>query len=152
VKVNSARAWIEGAELQGRWAVAPGWTLRTNLAWTYGNNVTAAEPMRRIPPLMGLAGIAWQREETTAELFVRAATDQRRLSADDIDDSRIDPGGTPGWSDWNLRGSRRFGSVRLSVTLGNIFDHAYKEHGSGVYNPGRHVVVAVNWSPIRTDR
>ncbi len=146
MKVNSARAYIQGAELQGRLALRPEWTLRTNLFVTYGQNTTAAEPMRRIPPLMGLVGIVWQREENSAELFVRAAKDQRRLSADDIADTRIDPGGTPGWSDWNLRGSRRFGPLRLSVTLGNIFDHAYKEHGSGVYNPGRHIVVSLNWS------
>lgn len=146
MKVNSARAYIQGAELQGRLALRPEWTLRTNLFVTYGQNTTAAEPMRRIPPLMGLVGIVWQREENSAELFVRAANDQRRLSADDIADSRIDPGGTPGWSDWNLRGSRGFGPLRLSVTLGNIFDHAYKEHGSGVYNPGRHIVVSLNWS------
>ncbi len=146
MKVNSAQAYIQGAELQGRLALRPEWTLRTNLFVTYGQNTTAAEPMRRIPPLMGLVGIVWQREENSAELFVRAAKDQRRLSADDIADTRIDPDGTPGWSDWNLRGSRGFGPLRLSVTLGNIFDHAYKEHGSGVYNPGRHIVVSLNWS------
>jgi len=151
-KINSARAYIQGAEFQGRWALRPEWTLRTNLFVTYGENITAAEPMRRIPPLMGLLGIIWQREEMSAEIFLRAAADQRRLSADDIADTRIDPGGTPGWSDWNLRGSRGFGPVRLSVTLGNIFDHAYREHGSGVYNPGRHVVVSINWNPTGSPR
>ena len=108
--------------------------------------MTSGEPMSRIPPLMGLAGIEWNRNGTTLELYVRAASDQRRLSARDIDDTRIDPGGTPGWSDWNLRGRRYFGSFDLSVTLGNLFDHAYKEHGSGVYNPGRHIVIAVGWT------
>ncbi len=147
MKVNSDRAWIQGLELQSRWTVSSRLTLRQSLFYTYGRNISADEPMRRIPPLMGLMGILWQQEATTAELFVRAASDQRRLSTDDIYDTRIDPGGTPGWSDWNLRGSRRFGPVRLSVTLGNIFDHAYKEHGSGVHNPGRHIVVAVNWNP-----
>ncbi len=151
-KVNSDRAFIQGLELQSRWAFTPRLTLRQSLVWTYGRNISTDEPMRRIPPLMGLMGIVWRQEGTTAELFVRAASEQRRLSTDDIYDTRIDPGGTPGWSDWNLRGSHRFGPIRLSITLGNIFDHAYKEHGSGVHNPGRHLVVGVNWNPIATGR
>lgn len=144
-KFNAARAFIRGAEIQGRWHFLPAWRVRWNAFWTYGQNLTDDEPMRRIPPLMGLAGIAWEHGETTLELFVRAADEQRRLSSGDIDDSRIDPGGTPGWSDWNLRGRRDLGPVRLDVTLGNIFDHAYKEHGSGVFNPGRYVVLALTW-------
>jgi len=151
-KVNSARAFIRGIELQGRWVVRPEWTVRTNFFVTYGENITLDEPMRRIPPMMGLVGITWRRDGTTAECFVRAATDQRRLSEEDVSDTRIDPDGTPGWSDWNLRGSRRFGPIALSVTLGNIFDHAYKEHGSGVHNPGRHIVVSIDWRPVRTPR
>jgi len=147
-KQNVQRAFIRGVEIQGRWLVAPGWRLRANAFYTYGQNLTAGEPMSRIPPLMGLAGIQWQREETALELFVRAAVAQRRLSTRDHDDSRIDPEGTPGWSDWNIRGRRSFGPVHLDITLGNVFDHAYKEHGSGVYNPGRYLVIALSW---RTD-
>jgi hemoglobin/transferrin/lactoferrin receptor protein len=94
---------------------------------------------------MGLAGIGWAIDETALEVFVRAAGPQRRLSARDIDDTRIDPGGTDGWSDWSIRGNRRFGPVRLALSLGNLFDKAYKEHGSGVYNPGRHLILSLSW-------
>lgn len=146
VKENVQKALIRGVEFQARWPLSESLKLRTNAFYTYGENMTSGEPMSRIPPLMGLAGIEWTRNGTSLELYFRAASDQRRLSARDIDDTRIDPGGTPGWSDWNLRGRRSFGSFDLSVTLGNLFDHAYKEHGSGVYNPGRHIVIAVGWS------
>ena len=144
-KSNAARAFIKGAEIQGRWRFLPRWRLRWNAFYTYGRNITDDEPMRRIPPLMGLVGVAWEGDTTTLELFVRAADEQRRLSGGDIEDSRIDPGGTPGWSDWNLRGQHDLGPVRLDLTLGNLFDHAYKEHGSGVYNPGRYLVLALTW-------
>ncbi len=146
IKENIQKAFIRGVEFQARWPLSESWKLRTNAFYTYGENMTSGEPMSRIPPLMGLAGIEWNRSGTTLELYVRAASDQRRLSARDIDDTRIDHGGTPGWSDWNLRGRRSFGLFDLSVTLGNLFDHAYKEHGSGVYNPGRHIVIAVRWT------
>lgn len=149
VKENLGDAYITGAELQGLLHLGERWSVRGNVFYTYGQNATADEPMSRIPPLMGLAGIKWQREETTAEIFVRAGGAQHRLSTRDDDDSRIDPGGTPGWTDWNIRGRRTFGPVSLDITFGNIFDHAYKEHGSGVYNPGRHLVLAVSWTTSR---
>jgi len=147
VQKNVGEAFIRGAEIQCRFRLSERLTLRGNAFYTYGRSVTADEPMSRIPPLMGLLGLKWHQEEATAEIFVRAAADQRRLSARDIEDTRIDPGGTPGWSDWNIRGSRDFGPFNLSITLGNLFDHACKEHGSGVYNPGRHLVLALGWTP-----
>ena len=147
VKANLGEAYIRGAELQGRFRLVDGLFLRGNVFYTYGQSTTLDEPMRRIPPLMGLAGVQWRGEGKSLEFFVRAAGAQDRLSAEDIDDTRIDPGGTPGWSDWNLRGSYDLGPWRLGLTFGNIFDHAYKEHGSGVYNPGRHLVVSIGYAP-----
>jgi len=147
VKANQGEAFITGAELQARFRLLDSIFLRGNVFYTYGQSTTLDEPMRRIPPLMGLAGLIWRGEGKTLELFVRAAGAQDRLSADDIDDTRIDPGGTPGFSDWNLRGSWQLGSWRLGVTLGNIFDHAYKEHGSGVYNPGRYLALSLGYAP-----
>jgi len=147
IKENAAEAFIKGVEMQGRFQLSPSWMVRANAFYTYGRNITDDEPMRRIPPLMGLFGVEWRSGTTRMELFVRAADEQRRLAGGDISDTRIDPGGTPGWTDWNIRGSRPLGPFRLDLTLGNLFDHAYKEHGSGVYNPGRHLVVAVTWRP-----
>jgi outer membrane receptor protein involved in Fe transport len=149
IKRNAAEAYIKGVEMQGHWSISPEWRVRGNAFYTYGQNVTDHEPMRRIPPLMGLAGVEWHRDGTRLEFFVRAAGEQRRLSGGDVNDTRIDPGGTPGWTDWNVRGSRSLGPVRVDLTLGNLFDRAYKEHGSGVYNPGRHLVLALTWTGVR---
>jgi outer membrane receptor protein involved in Fe transport len=140
---NVGEAYITGFELQGWLALSDHLQLRGNVFYTFGSSVTASEPMSRIPPVMGLVGVRWRTNGTSLEAFARAAVAQTRLSQRDMDDSRIDAGGTPGWSDWNLRGSHDFGPVRIDLTFGNVFDHAYKEHGSGVYNPGRHVVVAL---------
>ncbi len=145
---NVGRAHITGIELQGRLTLSSHLLLRGNAFYTFGSSYTAGEPMSRIPPVMGLVGVRWRTNGTSLEAFVRAAGEQTRLSQRDIDDSRIDAGGTPGWSDWNLRGSHDFGPVRIDLTFGNIFDHAYKEHGSGVFNPGRHVVIALAWGGV----
>jgi outer membrane receptor protein involved in Fe transport len=50
---------------------------------------------------------------------------------------RIPSGGTPGWNVLNLRGSRDAGPVRLRVGLENLFDEAYRTHGSGIDGVGR---------------
>jgi len=146
VKANIGKGYITGVEVQGRFRLGGSWSLRGNAFYTYGQATTADEPMSRIPPLMGLLGLQWRQEATTAEVFVRAGGYQHRLSARDEDDTRIDAGGTPGWSDWNLRAGRDLGGLRINLTFGNIFDHAYKEHGSGVYNPGRHMVLSLSWT------
>jgi len=140
VKTNAGRARIVGGELAAAWSLSGSWRLRGNLSYSHGQNLTDAEPMRRIPPLMGLCGIAWSREGRAVELFVRAAAAQRRLSSGDRADSRIDPGGTDAWSDWNLRFRERLAGIDLTLTFANLWDRAYKEHGSGVFSPGRQVV------------
>ncbi len=35
--------------------------------------------------------------------------------------------------------------LRLNLALGNLPDQAYKEHGSGVYGPGRGINLAVRY-------
>lgn len=144
VKQNADRARIQGAEVQGWWQPLDEWRLRGNATYTHGQNLSDEVPMRRIPPLMGLAGLMWQRDERRVELFLRAAGEQIRLSPGDIDDPRIAEGGTRAWSDWNLRARDRWGRVAVSLAFTNLFDEGYREHGSGVANPGRGVVMMVS--------
>ncbi len=49
------------------------------------------------------------------------------------------PGGTPGWTVVNLTAGMRIGqNLLLSGGLANLFDEAYRIHGSGIDGPGRH--------------
>lgn len=146
-KRNVARAYIGGWELAGNYRFSSEWSFRGSTFWTYGKNVTVNEPMSRIPPLMVLVAIRYSpSSKYSIETFVRAAGDQNRLSSRDKDDSRIDPGGTPGWWTLNIRcGYQIIKGLKLNVTIENILDETYKEHGSGVYSPGRNFVVGLRY-------
>ena len=103
--------------------------------------------MSRIAPLMGMGAIRFQpKKNIQVEAFCRAAAKQNRLSTRDKDDSRIPEGGTPGWYTFNFRSQLRFkNNFFIALTLENLMDKAYKEHGSGVYSPGLNLVIALKY-------
>ena len=142
-KTNIAEARIKGVEAEVEWTLLPAWTLAGNVMWTYGQDLSSDEPLRRIPPLMGLLGVKWQphRRKFWGECFGRLARKQDRLSEDDKADVRIPIGGTPGWTTFTIRAGVNLGrDVSLIMGLENIFDTAYREHGSGVNGPGRNFI------------
>lgn len=144
LKENIARAFIRGIETAWEWRVAEGWTLLANGTYTYGQNRTAGEPLRRIPPLHGRGQV---RFEPTANLALSAeshfAGAQRRLAAADKSDNRINPDGTPGWQTFHLRAWYRWKKSYLSAELHNIFNEAYRMHGSGVDGMGRAIWIKI---------
>jgi outer membrane receptor protein involved in Fe transport len=74
------------------------------------------------------------------------ADDQGRLSPRDEADPRIDPDGTPGWGTLNLDLSwYPVASLELGLRAGNLFDKAYREHGSGIDAQGFNLAVRANW-------
>ena len=144
---NVGKAYIQGIE--GELQVRPRRYLSLNsyLVYTYGKNVARDEPLRRIPPLNGLVGIhldvVKNLEIVTEWQF---AVTQDRLSSGDMDDSRIPEGGTPGWNVLNCRFSYRIGGLLLNTGLLNIFDEAYRTHGSGVDGIGRSIFISLLFS------
>ena len=120
---------------------------------------------RREPPLNGIVGVQWEPLNTQywATFFVRGAAEQRRLNRSDIRDPRIqgatrDPAevkfdttgaaidaGTPGWFTLNLRGGiRLFDDTRLTLSLDNLLNKRYRQHGSGVNSPGFNVSLSLD--------
>ncbi len=79
----------------------------------------------------------------TAEWIFAAKQD--RLSSGDIADHRIPAGGTPGWQVVNLAAQWRRGRVQWTAGLSNVFDEAYRTHGSGIDGPGRSVWTGIRW-------
>ena len=67
-----------------------------------------------------------------------------RLNFQDLTDARIPEGGTPGFQTLNVRLGTTLGERRnhtLSLALENIFDQAYRVHGSGVDGPGINAIL-----------
>lgn len=148
MRENVGKAFIRGIE--GELQIRPLRYLSINsyLVYTYGHNATRNEPLRRIPPVNGLVGLHFDLvknlEIVTEWQF---AGKQDRLSSGDIDDSRIPEGGTSAWNVFNCRLSYYIAGLRINTGLLNIFNEAYRTHGSGVDGIGRNIFISLlyNW-------
>jgi outer membrane receptor protein involved in Fe transport len=140
-RANIGEGYVQGLEAEFEWRVTRSVSVSGFAATTYGRQAAADIPLRRIPPTNSLlsARYLWRRG-SWAEASVRAATKQDRLAPGDVADHRIPPGGTPGWVVANISAgvpvARR---LELSGGVANVFNEAYRVHGSGVDGPGRHV-------------
>jgi len=147
-KYNSGDAYICGSEFYFSWMAKQDIRIDGNCFYIYGHNTTQDEPMSRIPPFMGKVGVRWYRKANMwLETFVRFAAKQDRLSERDVLDTRILEGGTPGYKTLNVRGGMEFSTVKINVMVDNIFDELYREHGSGIYSPGRNFSVSLKVVP-----
>ncbi len=143
-KANTGEGFIRGFESRVQVRFDKAWSVYGNLSFSYGQNTTLDEPIGKMPPLFGVAGIRWQQADWSAESYLRFAGKQDRLSADDLDDDRIPPGGTPAWQTWNIRGDYRLGDqLRISAGIENVLDLNYREHGSGINGSGRNFIIGL---------
>jgi iron complex outermembrane receptor protein/hemoglobin/transferrin/lactoferrin receptor protein len=140
-----------------------GFAARLTLAWTWGEGPNPADPpsdpalgddarvpLSRIPPLNGTAELLWRGERgLSCGASLRWASAQDRLAVSDLSDARIPAGGTPGFAVLDLRASYRLRDLLLvSLAFENVFDAAYRYHGSSVNGPGRGVVLLLDLGPI----
>lgn len=137
-RANVGEAYLHGVETEVRWAAASRVAIFGHLAYTFGQQTTTDQPMRRIPPLNGLLGVRLGTQaERWIEGTVRFAARQDRLASGDRDDQRIPPGGTPGWAVVDVDAGMPAGGLRLVGGVQNLFDEAYRVHGSGIDGYGR---------------
>lgn len=143
-KQNFSKALIRGIELNGQYELTSHLVTSVNFAYTYGQNQTLDEPMTRIPPLFGRIGLSYNHNSGFWALVeFLAAGKQDRLSEGDKNDSRIPEGGTPGWEVLNLRFGYEWKFINITTGLNNLFNEAYRTHGSGVEGYGRSVWVGL---------
>ncbi len=136
---NLGQAEVHGFELAGEYLFTPQWSFYGNFWTTYGQDLTGNEPLSRIPPKQGIVGLRRRspRHRSWFELYAWIAQRQDRLSERDRRDSRIPEGGTPGYATLNARaGWHLWEHHRVSLGIENIFNEAYRVHGSGVDGPG----------------
>lgn len=101
----------------------------------------------RIPPLFGRIGVAYQlHQDFSVEAYSLYASRQDRLSPRDATDPRINPAGTAGWATANVsllwHASE---SLDLRLRGENLGDRRYREHGTGLDEPGRNISLSVDW-------
>jgi len=150
---NGGEGLLYGVEAGAALDIGWGLSMTGHLTYTWGEEEEldgTLDPLSRIPPLFGQVKLRYdlpvlRHVRSFAELYVRAASDQSRLSAEDIKDVRIPPGGTDGWWTVNLRlGALAAQWLRVGLTLENLTDKKYKYHGSGVWAPGFNAVLGIS--------
>jgi len=141
---NVNEAFIYGGEMELEAKLSNLFNAFGNLSYTFGENVSKNEPMRRIPPLFGRLGIKayWlNKYHFVAEYLLSG--EQARLSSGDIADDRITDGGTPSWNVLNLYGGFNYEFMTIRLGLENLFNKAYRIHGSGIDGIGRSFWISV---------
>jgi len=136
-KENVEKAYINGLDANARVEIVKNWELYGNVSYCFGQNETKNEPIRRIPPLNGRLGLAYQQKSWFVRSEYFFAQLQDRLSQGDKDDNRISKGGTPAWQTVNIQGGFEAKHFGLNLRLENLFDEDYRTHGSGINGAGR---------------
>lgn len=154
-KKNGGDGYVQGVELDARYRFWHSVTLFGSFTWMDGEVETyptsdaelATEPIDRLMPPTGRLGLRWDlmEGEYWLEGSCTAAGDADTLSTrDESDTSRIPPGGTPGYTVYDIRGGWNYSDdLALSAAVENLTDEDYRIHGSGVNEPGRNLVITL---------
>ena len=144
-KDNVGSAFITGFEADVKAVLPYDLSFRGSVTYSYGQNISKDEPFRRIPPLFGDLSLRYDSDLFFLALQTLMAGKQDRLSSGDIDDHRIPEGGTPGWVVLNIKSGMNWKDLSIHLALNNLFNEAYRMHGSGVDGPGRHLALSLNY-------
>ncbi len=142
-KENVEEGFIQGIETAWSYAFARNWSAQGSLTYTYGQNGTAKEPMRRIPPVFGRLALQFKPRNWSFESEVFIADKQARLSKGDTEDNRIPKGGTPGWTVVNVHAGYSWRLMDVRISALNLWNEDYRTHGSGVNGYGRSLFATV---------
>jgi hemoglobin/transferrin/lactoferrin receptor protein len=155
-KRNGGDGHLQGIDVGLLYDIDDQWRLFGTFQWldgqvdTYPTSmpVSQTEVSDRLTPVNGTLGVRWQTEDR--KFWVRGwvviVDEQDRLSTRDRGDtSRIPPGGTPGYTIWNLELGYAFDEKkRVFFSVENLTDKNYRLHGSGVQEPGVNVILGAD--------
>ncbi len=141
-KQNAESAYIKGFEVEVQQAINKYFKVAAGVSYTYGQNNSRQEPLRRIPPFNGRVITSYAKNNffVNAEYFF--ADKQDRLAQGDIDDNRITKTGTASWHVVNIFAGYQYSFLQLNMGLQNITNTDYRTHGSGINAVGRSFVVS----------
>ena len=144
-KENTNKAHIWGFEAETEIQLLGWLNSYGRLYYTFGQDISKNEPLRRIPPVNGVIGLnIFPGESTHIRTEYLFAGKQDRLSSGDISDNRISDGGTPGWTIINISmGYTGLNWIDINIGVSNLFDTAYRIHGSGVDGYGRNIWLGI---------
>ncbi|MHA8066522.1 TonB-dependent receptor plug domain-containing protein [Aquirufa sp. ROCK2-A2] len=145
-KENIDKAYLYGFEINQTLLISPSFTVKSQISYTYGQNVSQNEPMRRIPPLHGNVGLQYQNAKWNMDVNWLFADRQDRLSAGDKADNRMNSSGTAGWGIINTQISYQINPhIRVNMQGLNLNNVPYRMHGSGIDGVGRSLFMQLNY-------
>lgn len=143
-KKNTQSSFIRGFETELYWFATRQLDFKGGIAYAYGQNLSANEPMRRVPPFNGRLLGKYKAARWFAAVEFRFASAQKRLAQGDKDDNRIGPAGTAAWELFNVYGGYKFSWLHFNAGMQNIFNEDYRMHGSGINGVGRSAWMGVS--------
>ncbi|MFO1482292.1 MAG: TonB-dependent receptor [Verrucomicrobiaceae bacterium] len=147
-KANGGDGYMQGVEFAARWQVDRHWSVFGHIAWMEGETdqfigltgMTRREPLGKIAPLVGHAGVRWQTADNRfwTELVCLTYGEAARMNTSDQQDTqRIPQNGTPSFWLLSLRGGCKITeNFILTASLDNLLNQTYRYHGSGSNEPG----------------
>ncbi|MDP6490173.1 MAG: TonB-dependent receptor [Kiritimatiellia bacterium] len=156
-KKNGGDGFVQGLEFDARYRLCDALTVFGVFTWMDGELDTyptsdselVSETIDRLMPPTGKLGLRWDiGARTWVEGACTVAGAGDKLSTRDRSDtSRIPPGGTPGYTVYDVRaGWTPCDHMTLSLAVENITDEDYRVHGSGLNEPGQNLVLAMQTS------
>lgn len=154
-KDNVGDGWVAGVELEGTYRLDDAWSVSGTASFQDGEVRAIApggrrvkRPLDRLMPIAGELTLQYHEPGTDVTWWAtgRAQDEADELSLRDKGDTeRIPPGGTPRWAVLHLGTTwQATETLNVSVILENVTNHDYRIHGSGINEPGRNLVVAVD--------
>ena len=114
-------------------------------SFNHGQNISKAEPLRRVPPFNGNFALKYKLNRFYVKSELAWADKQGRLAQGDKDDNRIPLNGTPGWKVLNIYTGYSLGSAQLRISAQNLFNEDYRTHGSGINAVGRSLWMSLHY-------
>lgn len=149
-KENSSYGSVKGIEITSDWQLTNRLSVKANMTWLKGDldtfsdtnsSLPVTEPMSRIMPFTTHLSLFWlsNNHDCWSRLhIIRANKADRLSSADQQDLERIPPGGTPSYTLIHLNSGWKINEhLQLTMGINNLFNKAYRSHGSGTNEPGR---------------
>ncbi len=146
---NATELKLSGIEAGAELSVGEQWHSYFTATYTRGTEKLASNEFdgERIPPLFGKAGIRYEmNDQLSMEGYGFYASRQDRLNPRDRTDPRINPQGTAGWATLNAAINIDINDqLGMRAAVENIADRRYREHGTGLDEPGRNFVFSVDY-------
>lgn len=147
-KANGGSGYMQGIEFATSWQIDRNWSVFGHVAWVEGEadqyigatNNTRREPLGKIVPITGYGGVRWQStsKKVWSELVCLTYGEAARMNtADQQDNQRIPPNGTPSFWLLSLRGGWQVNDhLIVNAGIENLLNQTYRYHGSGSNEAG----------------